>query len=620
MASKKNQGKKQPNPPQAKIKPQEKRGPSGKNLSKSGSAQWYVIPALIFVLCFTLYGNSIQHGYVLDDDIYTRKNVYVQEGFSHLKDIFNKGSLYGFNKVGESQYRPLALLNFMIEVQWFGLNPHVSHFFNVLFFAIACILLFLLLKRIFYQYNPLIPLSIILLYVFHPIHTEVVANIKSRDEILGFMFGVLSLLLLMRYKEEGKSKLYTWSLIAFACAGFSKENYLMFAIVAPLVIYYFTDTDIKKSLYQSIPFIGIVVFYILVRGAVLTNNTFKDKLEIINNSLMAAKSGSDQLATEFVMLGKYLYLLVIPYPLSWDYSYNQIPIVSFANIKAIGSVLLYLALGGYAVWSFKNKSLYSFAIFFYLLTMFLTSNLMVKIGSSFGERFLFAPSLSFCMVVPFFMAKALKLNPEDMKWHNKNTFYTILGVILLVYACILIPRNGDWEDSLPLFKSGVIASPNSVRAHDALAREYRSQAEATNDPAQKHQLYAMSLAEFHKALNIYDKDADLYYNMGVSYYEDGMQDSAMYVYLKAVAVNPKYTLAYNNLGVISFNKKDFPKAIEYFENSYKADTNNAQALANIGAAYQNEGNNDKAVYYYNMVLQKDPNNATVRNNLSKIKR
>ena len=100
----------------------------------------------------------------------------------------------------------------------------------------------------------------------------------------------------------------------------------------------------------------------------------------MDNALMAATSTSDMLATNFVLLGKYVRLLVVPYPLSWDYSYNQIPIVSFANVWAIAGLVLYLGLGAYAVVRAKSKDVFAFAILFYLVTLSISSNLFVKIG------------------------------------------------------------------------------------------------------------------------------------------------------------------------------------------------------------------------------------------------
>ncbi|HVA97431.1 MAG TPA: glycosyltransferase family 39 protein, partial [Bacteroidia bacterium] len=201
----------------------------------------FIVPSFIFLLCFMLYGNTINHGYALDDDIYTRKNVFVQQGFSAFKDIFNKGSLYGFNKANDSNYRPLTLLDFMAEVQWFGMDPHVSHFFNVLIFSLTCLLLYLLLQIIFKDYHASIPLFATLLFACHPIHTEVVANIKSRDELLTFLFGVSSFYAMMRYSENPQKKYYIASFIAFTLAIFSKEDSLTFILIIPLMLYFFTS-------------------------------------------------------------------------------------------------------------------------------------------------------------------------------------------------------------------------------------------------------------------------------------------------------------------------------------------------------------------------------------------
>lgn len=616
MPAQKHPAKKQTHAQQIK-KPGGKNFPPAKEfIGNTGIPRKYLIPGVLFFLCFVLYGNTLRNDYTLDDDMYTRKNAFVQKGFSDIGKIFDKGSLYGFNGNNESNYRPLVLLDFMAEVAIFQLNPHVSHFFNVLFFAFCCILLYYVMRRIFREYNKLIPLAVTLLFMFHPIHTEVVASIKSRDEILGLLFGLASFYFIFQYADKREIMDYVLSGIAFACSILCKEGSVMFIFVIPLLLYYFSTIDLGKIGMLCLPYIGILVLYMLVRSSVLSSITFKDKMEVINNSLMAAKSGTDQLATEIMMLGKYVYMMVVPYPLSWDYSYNQIPNISFTDIGAIGSLLLYMAMGGYAIWDMiKKKSIYSFAILFYIITMFLTSNLLVKIGSTFAERFLFTPSIGYCMVIPLFIVRAVKIDPKHAVWRNKNAFYGVLGLILMVYAAILIPRNHDWKDNLSLFKAGVITSPNSARAHDALAREYRTQGEMIQDPARKRTFFALSIEQFHKALAIY-KDPDIYYNLGVTFYEDGMQDSALYVYEKAVATDSTYTMAYNNMGVICFNKKEFNKSIRYFTKAYNADKRNVQYLGNIGAAYQNMGNAAEAIKYYNEVLKIDPHNASVANNVS----
>ena len=74
----------------------------------------------------------------------------------------------------------------------------VGHLVNVLLYGVCCGLLFLILVRILPRRDAFLPLLTTLLFVAHPIHTEVVANIKSRDEILALLASLASLGLCIR--------------------------------------------------------------------------------------------------------------------------------------------------------------------------------------------------------------------------------------------------------------------------------------------------------------------------------------------------------------------------------------------------------------------------------------
>jgi protein O-mannosyl-transferase len=595
------------------------------------------LPALIFILCFLLYGNTIGNDYAMDDMLYTTQNHYVQQGFSAITNIFNKGSLYGYNQENEN-YRPLVLLDFMAEVSLFGMNPHVSHFFNVLFFAITCLFLYLLFRKIFFKYNPLIAFSATLIFVFHPIHTEVVANIKSRDEILGLLFCVLSSYFIMLYAEKKKKRFYAASLITFFAALLSKENYLPYGFVIPLLLYFFTSIELKRIVRISSPYITLIVIYLIIRGSILDSVTFKDAPLVYNNSLMAAGNYADQLATNSVLLGKYIYMLFIPYPLSCDYSYNQIPIVHWANIWAIVSLLLYLATAVYIIRYIKTKAVFVFAILVYLLTLILSSNLVVKIAATFAERFLYAPSLSFCIAAPFIITKALNLKPEEKNWQNikRNIFYVVIAVILLLYMVILIPRNKVWENDFTLFSSAAIASPNSARTHAALGYEYQHQFETATLPEKKKELSDSAIQEFTRSINIYDKVPDVYYNLGVIYTAVGMPDSAIKTYQKIISLRNDieesirknnsstsnnephiqslltltlYAQTLNNMGSIYYDNNNIDEAFNFYQSAIQADSNLSSAFENIGRTYVRKNDFEKARYSFYRANEMSPDNA-----------
>ncbi len=577
------------------------------NVPFYNSASEYFIPLVLFLLCLVLYGNTVLNQYTLDDEIVTLKNEYIVKGFSAIKDIFDKGSLYGWDKTTYvQQYRPLTLLCFMTEVSVFGLNPHISHFFNLLLFAFTVVILYFFLQKILKNYNTAIILAATLLFAFHPIHTEVVASIKSRDEILSLLLGLTSFYFLLLYEEGKKKSHFYFSLLAFFAALFCKESALTFVAVIPLLFYFFTPLEIKKIVIKSIPYFALAAVYLFIRSRVLQSMTFENQIGVMDNSLMATNNGADRMATAFVMMGKYIFMNIVPYPLSYDYSFNQIPIVSWANVMPILSVLVCILMIGYMFWSALKKSIFSFLIAFFFITIIISSNIIVKIASSFAERFLYVPSLSFCIAVPILVAGAIKLNPTQLTWKKPKSFYIPIACILFVYAVIVIPRNAVWKNNYTLFSSGVISAPNSSRAHRFLEFQYADSATNAKDSARKRQYFALAIRETKRALQINPNAPDWVYDLGEYYKYAGYPDSAKNAYKQALKLNPKYPMAANSLGVIYFNRAQYDSALTCFFISYNADSNYMMALQNIGITYLGEKNYALAFHYDSLLLKKVP--------------
>lgn len=578
--------------------------------------KWRFI-AIVFGSAFLLYANTLQHDYSLDDDIYTKKNRFIQQGFSNLSDLFTKGSLVGFNDANESNYRPLVLLNFMFSTAMFGNNTHVEHFFNVLLFSFTCVVLLLLLQKMFKKYNPLVALAITLVFVFHPVHTEVVASIKSRDEILGWLFGVLSFYYLMLFSENVRlNKNLVKSLLFFFASILCKENSLTFVLIAPLLLYFFTELPDKKIINTAVPFGVLILIYMLIRSSVLDSITFKDKIIVMNNGLMAAKTAADMYATNFVVLGKYIWLLLFPVNLTWDYSFSQVPIVHFSDWKALLSLALYSGMGVYVLLRFKQKDVYVFSILFYLITIFLSSNLIVKIGATMGERFLYVPSLGFCIALVLLLLKVLKIDMTSLNWPNKSTLFALLGGVLILYGFKTIDRNKAWKNNSELFNAGLEVSTGSARAHFAVASDSRVLGESEPDPVKRGEFFRRSVDEYYKGIAIYSEDAEVWYNLGVTYFDMGDTANARKVYAKALELRPTYSMALNNTGVLYFNAKNYDKALYYFSKILETDTMFTDAYGNAGAVYHNKGDYRTAAKFYEKALLKNPNNKSTLSNVA----
>ena len=62
-----------------------------------------------------------------------------------------------------------------------------------------------------------------------------------------------------------------------------------------------------------------------------------------------------------------------------------------------------------------------------------------------------------------------------------------------------------------------------------------------------------------------DNNELLYYALAQAYEANNEIDKAISNYLKAIAVNDKFTLAYKKVGILFLARNDYEDAIEYFE-------------------------------------------------------
>jgi tetratricopeptide (TPR) repeat protein len=309
---------------------------------------------------------------------------------------------------------------------------------------------------------------------------------------------------------------------------------------------------------------------------------------------------------------------VVPYPLSWDYSYNQIPIVSFANVWAIAGLVLYLGLGAYAVVRAKSKDVLAFAILFYLVTLSISSNLFVKIGATFAERLLYTPSLGFCSAVPLLIAKLLAVDPEASTVNKSQWLYGTVGPVLLAFGVILVARNEAWANNMALFSAGVITSPNSARAQAALGNELKNEATRTPDPAKRANLLKQALGRYETAVAIYAEDPDTWFTQADIYRQTGDRDKAIRMYEKTLAIDPRYVRAMNGLGLTYCDQKDYDKGIALFEQALAASPRYADALVNLGAAYHGKSDFQNAIKAYTRSLTLQPDNPLVLTNLANV--
>ena len=190
---------------------------------------------IIFVVPFLLYISSAQYDYNLDDNLVTQNQPLTSQGISAIPEIF-KSNYYSDNMGYSYEYRPMVLTSFAIEHQFFGDNPHVSHFINVLLYAFLCFLLYRCLRRFFKNTNYLFSFIIALVFALYPMHTEVVCSIKNRDELLSMIFGLFAFRFAMLFAAGKSYKDLFFVALFFILALLSKKSVLIFGTVIPVFL------------------------------------------------------------------------------------------------------------------------------------------------------------------------------------------------------------------------------------------------------------------------------------------------------------------------------------------------------------------------------------------------
>lgn len=209
---------------------------------------------LLGLFTFFIFANTIGNGYNLDDGIVTNGHKLTSQGLSAIGEIFT--SNYYSDVMGYAfGYRPMVHLSFAIEHELFGEKPGAGHFINVILFALTTILFFKLLVKWVGEKNLLFASIAAILFAVHPIHTEVVASLKNRDELLAFLFVLWSALAAHKYLEKGRWVSIVAVFVLFSCAMLSKKSVYPMAIVLPAAIILLKETSIKNLWFLALSFI-----------------------------------------------------------------------------------------------------------------------------------------------------------------------------------------------------------------------------------------------------------------------------------------------------------------------------------------------------------------------------
>lgn len=635
------------------------------HLDLDNKTQRNKILLLIVTLTFLLYGNSIKNNYAIDDNYVTvtnpekPNNPRIQKGIKGIPKLFS--GRYVESKQQTFEYRPLVLATFAVEYQFFGSNPHISHFLNVLLYAITICVLFLLLSKIFKKYTPLLSLLITLLFLAHPIHTEVVANIKSRDELLSFLFGISSLLYLLKYSETGNKRFIIFSVVFFIMGMLCKKTTLLFMGFIPLTLYFFMGLKLKQLLLLCVVPVVAFACFVIFKISFLHETNVLRAYAFFENPLFYEDSFWARLPISFYAIGYYLKLFVLPYPLSCYYGYSTIPFVGWNSPLVILSLIVYAAIGLYALKGSLKKHFLSYAILVYLIGIFPFSNLFSTPTGIIAERYVYFASLGFCMILGYALLFLFRVNTTGnakSKALSLNPLLTISAAfVFILYSGITIARNRNWKDEITLFRNDLKNFKNSCNLHYITGNKLYPEIFTTPNGPKKdsiinetkfHMQQALNLMKegvekypadyttlnnigtiyvnifndpvsaqpyFKQALLVNPANTEALYNNAFCYERNNKKDSAIIAYEKLIASNADYFPAYVQLRELYLATQKYPEAIACDKKLIEQSPGEARLYINLGNSYINNKDTLSAIKQFEQAVALEPANSGLRNQI-----
>jgi tetratricopeptide (TPR) repeat protein len=593
------------------------------------------IALIMFVFAFILYGRTIGYSFACDDRAAIFDNCFTIKGVSGIPGILSHDLFYGI--FGEQvdclqggRYRPLSLITFALETQVFGVTPKIYHFTNILLYGLTGFMLFCVLRRLLRRIRGrgglLISLVASLLFMAHPLHTEVIANIKSRDEELALLFSLIAFVFSLRYFERNR-------IIDVVLAGttlflglMSKESAAVFCVLIPLSAWVLLSADRRRIIPVFASLAIGTLLYLVIRQLVL-GTIHAHSTDLINDPFLEA-TFAQKYATIFYTLLLYLKLLIFPHPLTFDYYPYHIPLVSWTDWRPLVGLLANGALLIAAITGIRRKKAWGLGIWAYLLPLSIVSNLVIPIGVFMAERFMYIPSIAFCLFAAYVL---VQLIPAGMRRNAKTgttAAASVFGIVFLAFSAKSFDRIQAWKDNFTLATTDVKVSPESVKSNAMAGDEYRHRADTMSNQIMKREYLARAEKHLRTALAVFPRYETGCIILGRVLQSEGIygdsprsRDSIYHASADAFraifAFSPHSSQAQANLGALFAQQLWNPdSAVTHLRAALREDEKIPDAHYNIGTVFLMNGTGpDSALAHLTRAVQLDTGNADAYNNL-----
>jgi Flp pilus assembly protein TadD len=613
--------------------------------------------ALLFILAISAYANSIRNGFVWDDHEQVVMNSSLRPGAPFLDLV--APNIWGFMRSGAREhsnyYRPLQMVTYRLTADAFGFDASAFHEVNVAFHVLVVLLAFALFHALTGRIG--LAFASAALFAVHPIHSEAVDWIAALPDIGCTAFFLLAFLFFVAARGQKSQEqpikpsrrihglLLAASFAAFAAALLWKETAIVFPLIVIAYVFCLSEDAvfvrrIGGALEFSLPYWCILVLYFVLRLRVLGFLVIRQRDWILSPFEFGL--------TTLNLILEYCWKLLVPVGLNAYYLF--VPVRTLRDPRAIVAILFLTLAASAILYGLRRAPLASFAALWVFITLIPVLNVYAVGRNVFSERYLYLPSVGFCLLTVLMAARIGRSLPERFRLPAEAV---VLVAVLLLFAAWTSARNAVWKDDSALFTRTLESSPNAPFVQDMVAAVQPNNP-AGQSSAESHYLTAISLAEsasppdrlelaiageglasiyaargdFDRALRALaqvrladSKDPQVDGEEGLILAQAGRWTEAEAALRRAVVISPNDANVLNALGLIAWQHEGhLDDAASYFSRALgfhtEADDFNASLHSNLGAVYGQQGRFADAIVQFQIAVRISPRDPEFLTNLA----
>jgi hypothetical protein len=492
---------------------------------------------------FAIYGPYLANPFIMDDESQIIENEQIKS-FDHFAQYFTSSTMGsgGAAKMGGVYYKPLMTTYYSSIWHFFGARPDAFRAPLLTLHAISAFLIFLLSRGYFREEKAVIwSFFIGLLFLVHPVNSEVVLYIADAQDILYMFFGLLGLMAVQCIKT--RAVLFAVLTCTLSFSVLSKETGILFLAITPA--FALLNRPVKPAT-VLMPSAFVLSLYLWIRITLGLTETKSSQL------LFHQATYFERLSMLPLTLSHYIEIFFIP----WRISLTTDFILHDLNWSNFFGPLLtcILALVCFAVMALRLRKLNAsgplwFFTFILALWFLLHGHTLVPLDGVYTDRWLYLATW------PVLSLLALWLEREISRQHKRNYLSKAALVFTLMISLAFATRSSlrakDWSDPLNFYRREIEIHPWDAIMNNNVGVELFRRGQYNDS-----QIYFEKAAELNPHWNV------AWNNLAAFYERTGNDSRAGELYLKSLDCGD-YPLAYENYAKLLFRNHRLSEAREF---------------------------------------------------------